>query len=42
VAPLPAAGSPTLYTLVGDWPGLLAALAALALALAPLGRGRAR
>ena len=42
VAPLPAVGSPTLYTSVGDWPGLLAALSALALALAPLARGRAR
>jgi hypothetical protein len=35
VAPLPAAGSPTLFTLAGDWPGLLAALIALVLALAP-------
>ena len=35
VAPLPARGAPTLYTRVGDWPGGLAALLALALAFAP-------
>ena len=35
VAPLPARGSPTLYTRTGDWPGGLAALLALALAFAP-------
>ena len=42
VAPLPAPGSPTLFTFAGDWPGLLAGLVALAWALAPLARGRAR
>ena len=46
VAPLPSRGTPTLFTLAGDWPGILAALAALALAIAPwrraLGPGRAR
>jgi apolipoprotein N-acyltransferase len=35
VAALPARGSPTLYTRAGDWPGALAALLVLALALAP-------
>ena len=35
VAPLPAPGAPTLYTKTGDWPGMLAALLVLALALAP-------
>jgi apolipoprotein N-acyltransferase len=41
VAPLPARGAPTLFTRVGDWPGLLAALASLSLVLAPW-RARAR
>ena len=35
VAPLPAVDSPTLYTFAGDWPGLLAALIAIAMALVP-------
>jgi apolipoprotein N-acyltransferase len=35
VAPLPAAAAPTLYTKLGDWPGLLAALAIVVLALPP-------
>jgi apolipoprotein N-acyltransferase len=42
VAPLPARGAPTLYTRAGDWPGALAALFALALALAPWRRTRRR
>jgi apolipoprotein N-acyltransferase len=42
VAPLPARGAPTLYTRAGDWPGALAALFALALALAPWRRTRGR
>ena len=37
VAPLPAAGTRTLYTVVGDWPGALALLLVLALALVPRG-----
>jgi apolipoprotein N-acyltransferase len=41
VALLPARGSPTLYTRAGDWPGALATLLVLALALAPW-RGRPR
>ncbi len=42
VARLPAPGRPTLYTRLGDWPGLLALVAIAALAAAPwLGR-RAR
>lgn len=35
VAPLPSAGRPTLYTAVGDWPGMLAAIAACVLVLWP-------
>jgi apolipoprotein N-acyltransferase len=41
VAPLPEAGRPTLYTWAGDWPGVLAALMVLTLALVPWGK-RAR
>ena len=41
VAPLPEAGRPTLYTWAGDWPGVLAALMGLTLALVPW-RKRAR
>ena len=40
VAPLPAHGRPTLYTRVGDWPGMLAGLLVLALPLAPWRRPR--
>jgi apolipoprotein N-acyltransferase len=35
VAPLPARGAPTPFTALGDWPGVLAALSALVLALRP-------
>jgi len=35
VAALPAAGPRTAYTVLGDWPGVLAMLACVALALAP-------
>jgi len=42
VARLPAAGARTLFTRAGDWPGALAALAALALAIAPWRARRAR
>jgi len=40
VAPLPAHGSATPYTRLGDWPGALAAIAALALMIAPWRRRR--
>ena len=35
LAPLPAVGARTLYTRVGDWPGLLSLLLSLLLALWP-------
>jgi len=42
VAPLPSRGSETPFTRLGDWPGPLALLIALALAFAPWRRGQAR
>jgi apolipoprotein N-acyltransferase len=41
LAPLPAAGSRTLYTRLGDWPGVLALLGSLLLAAGPWLRRRA-
>jgi apolipoprotein N-acyltransferase len=35
LTPLPAVGRPTLYTRVGDWPGVLATVLSLVLAAWP-------
>ena len=42
VAPLPAAGADSLWRRLGDWPGLLAAMLVLALAILPVGWFRRR